>query len=107
MQSTIPLPAGLLLPVGGLTELALESVNVVLLTGEFAPECLTIREVHFREAILGITASLEALDDVAIYRLHQLTAVPRPAKLWELVDLIIKSDNERTPHQERWTPSSN
>ncbi len=87
--------------------MALEAVNVILLNGVFCPQSLTIREVHFKEAILGITASLEALDDAAIYRLHQLTAVPRPAKLWELVDLIIKSDNERGPSQERWTPSSN
>ena len=83
----------LLVPVSALTQVALDSVETVLLAADSTPESLEPLEVHFYEAIIGSVGALERLDDVAMYRLSQIASVRRPAKLWDIVDDLIRRDN--------------
>jgi hypothetical protein len=92
----LPPAPQLLVPVGLVTQVALDSVETVLLTAEHCPEALEPLEHHFRLAVLGVVATLEAMDGAQMYRLSQLAAVARPAKLWGIVDQVIESDNGRS-----------
>lgn len=113
MESTIMVQQAvhgqLLIPISPATLIAMDSVSTVLMAAELTPHLLLPPEAHFRDTIMGVCASLEAMDSAALYRLSQLARVGRPAKMWEIIDQMIEIDNERNEYSRtgRWEPSSN
>lgn len=97
----------LIIPISKSAAEAVENVGQVLLAGELTPEQLTPRERLFRTAILAINRHFTAMDDELLTRLTQLAAIKRPRRLWEIVDLMIQSDDERHSRTGRWEPSQN
>lgn len=91
----LPHDGQLLIPINPVTQVSLESVQTVLITGDVAPELLEPREAHFRQAIIGTCMALERLENDKLYLLSQLAGVRRPSNLWDIVEKIIKADNDR------------
>ena len=91
----LPQDGQLLIPITPVTHMALECVQTVLIAADVEPQLLEPREAHFRQVIIGTCMALERFENDKLYLLSQLAGVRRPSNLWDIVEKIIKADNDR------------